>query len=453
MGAHIDADRVRRLTEKMEQSLRTKTARSGRFVEEAKEVLPAGVASSFQDVPPHPVFITDGKGSRVWDLDGNEYSDYHNGFGVMVMGHAHPVIAAAIAEVAGRGTHFAAPNESAVRVARELVRRFHLPKVRFSNSGTEATLDAVRLGRAFSGKDGLVKIEGTYHGHHDAVMVSVKPSAEKIGPRARPASVAQSAGIPQAILDMTVVVPFNDPDALERALADNPDVGTMIIEPIMLNIGVVAPRPGYLEAIREITRKHGVVLIFDEVKTGNVIAAGGVVERYGVIPDVVALGKATGGGTPIGAVLGSEEIMALITDHRVKQLGTFNGNPLSMAAAEACLTKVMDSAAYARLDEGGERIVRGCQEVCERYGLPAYATGVAGKGCVMFSEEPVVDYRSYVEKFRDDLNYLAWLYHMNNGVYMTPGADEQWTLSIAHTDEELDHYVAILEEFARDVTA
>jgi glutamate-1-semialdehyde 2,1-aminomutase len=227
----------------------------------------------------------------------------------------------------------------------------------------------------------------------------------------------------------------------------------MIIEPIMMNIGVVAPQPGYLEAIRDITRKHGVVLIFDEVKTGNVIAAGGVVERYGVIPDLVALGKATGGGTPIGAVLGTEEIMALITDHRVKQLGTFNGNPLSMAAGEAALTKVMDAAAYRRLDEAGERIVRGCQGVCERYGLPAYATGVSGKGCVMFSEEPVVDYRSYVEQFRDDLNYLAWLYHMNNGVYMTPGADEQWTLSIAHTDEELDHYVAIFEEFARDVTA
>jgi glutamate-1-semialdehyde 2,1-aminomutase len=453
MRAAIDAGRVQRLTAQMEESLRNKTARSGEYVEKAKRVLPAGVASSFQDVPPHPVYITRGLGSRVWDLDGNEYSDFHNGFGVMVMGHAHPVIAAAIAEVAGRGTHFAAPNESAVRVAEELTRRFRLPKVRFSNSGTEATLDAVRLGRAFSGKDGLVKIEGTYHGHHDAVMVSVKPNPAKIGPRARPVSVAQSAGIPQAILDMTVVVPFNDPDALDSALADNPDVGTMIIEPIMLNIGVVVPQPGYLEAVREITRKHGVVLIFDEVKTGNVIAAGGVVERYGVVPDLVALGKATGGGTPIGAVLGTEEIMAMITDHRVKQLGTFNGNPLSMAAAEACLTKVLDKAAYARLDQAGERILKSCQEVCDRYGLPAYTAGVAGKGCIMFSPEPVVDYRSYVEHFRDDLNYLAWLYHMNRGVYMTPGADEQWTLSIAHSDEELDHYAAVFEEFAREVTA
>jgi glutamate-1-semialdehyde 2,1-aminomutase len=453
MGAQIDGDRVRRLTEQREELLRKKTARSGRYVEEARQVLPAGVASSFQDVPPHPVFITKGRGSRVWDLDGNEYSDYHNGFGVMVMGHAHPLIAAAISEVASRGTHFAAPNESAVRLARELTRRFRLPKVRFSNSGTEATLDAVRLGRAFSGKEGLVKIEGTYHGHHDAVMVSVKPDPSKIGPRARPVSVPQTAGIPQAVLDMTVVVPFNDPDALDRALAENPDVGTMIIEPIMLNIGVVVPQPGYLEAVREITAKHGVVLIFDEVKTGNVIAAGGAVERYGVTPDLVSLGKATGGGTPIGAVLGSEEIMALITDHRVAQLGTFNGNPLSMAAGEACLTRVLGPGAYARLDEAGDRIVKSCQEVCNRYGLPAYAVGVAGKGCVMFSEQPIVDYRSYAEHFRDDLNYLAWLYHMTSGVYMTPGADEQWTLSIAHTDGELDHYAAVLEEFARDVTA
>jgi glutamate-1-semialdehyde 2,1-aminomutase len=452
MRAQVDGERVRRLTEEREGLLRKQTARSGKYVEEAKRVLPAGVASSFQDVPPHPVFITRGLGSRVWDLDGNEYSDYHNGFGVMVMGHAHPVIAAAIAEVAGRGTHFAAPNESAVRLAEELTKRFRLPKVRFSNSGTEATLDAVRLGRAFSGKEGLVKIEGSYHGHHDAVMVSVKPAADKIGPRARPVSVPQSAGIPQAVLNLTVVVPFNDPDALDRALIDNPDVGTMIIEPVMLNIGVVPPQPGYLEAVREITARHHVVLIFDEVKTGNVIAAGGVVERYGLVPDLVSLGKATGGGTPIGAVLGTEEIMAMITDHRVAQLGTFNGNPLSMAAGEACLTKVLDPAAYARLDDAGERIVRSCQEVCERYGLPAYAVGVAGKGCVMFSEEPIVDYRSYVEHFRDDLNYLAWLYHMTSGVYMTPGADEQWTLSIAHSDEELDHYAAVLEEFARDVT-
>ena len=452
MTSGVDPDRVAELTKSMEESLRIRTAKSGEYVDEAKEVLPNGVASSFQENSPHPIFIVEGGGSQVVDLDGNEYTDFHNGFGVMVVGHAHPTVVAAITEAATKGTHFAAPNESSVRVARELSRRFQLPKVRFSNSGTEATLDAVRLGRAFTGKDGLVKIEGSYHGHHDAVMVSVHPDPEKIGPRAHPVSVAQSAGIPQALLDLTVVVPFNDPEALDAALSANPDIGTMIIEPIMLNIGVVPPSDGYLDAVRDITRKHGVVLIFDEVKTGATVAAGGAVELYGVVPDLVALAKATGGGTPIGAVLGTEEIMAQIDDGSVAQVGTFNGNPLTMAAAEAALTEVLDGAAYRRLDEAGQRILDGCQDVCDRYGLPAYAVGVASKGCVMFADEKVVDYRSYADHFDDALNYLGWLYHMVNGVYMTPGADEQWTLSVVHSDDELDHYVAVFEEFAKDVT-
>ena len=453
MSSSIHPDRVEDLTKSMEESLRLRTAKSGKFVDEAKQVLPGGVASSFQEQTPHPIYIVEGHGSKVVDLDGNEYSDFHNGFGVMVVGHAHPTVAAAIADAASKGTHFAAPNASAVRVARELSRRFRLPKVRFSNSGTEATLDAVRLARAFTGKEGLLKIEGSYHGHHDSVMVSVHPDPSKIGPRAHPVSVPQSAGIPQALLDLTVVVPFNDPDALDAALTANRDIGTMIIEPIMMNIGVVPPNDGYLEAVREITRKHGVVLIFDEVKTGATIAAGGAVEKYGVVPDLIALAKATGGGTPIGAVLGTDEIMAQISDGTVAQVGTFNGNPLTMAAAEATLIEVLDADAYRRLDQIGERILGGCQEICERFGLPAYAIGVASKGCVMFADEPVVDYRSYAEHFDDGLNYLGWLYHMVNGVYMTPGADEQWTLSVVHSDAEVDHYVAVFEEFAKDVTA
>ncbi len=452
MASRVDPDRVAELTKSMEESLRLRTRKSGDFLDEAKQVLPGGVASSFQEHAPHPIFIVEGQGSKVVDLDGNEYIDFHNGFGVMVVGHAHPLVAAAIADTATKGTHFAAPNASAVRVARELSRRFRLPKVRFSNSGTEATLDAIRLARALTGKEALVKIEGSYHGHHDAVMVSVHPDPSEIGPRAHPVSVPQSAGIPKALLELTVVVPFNDPEALDEALSANRDVGTMIIEPIMLNIGVVPPNDGYLEAVREITSRHGVALIFDEVKTGATIAAGGAVERYDVVPDLVALAKATGGGTPIGAVLGTEEIMAQIDDGTVAQIGTFNGNPLTMAAAEAALIGVLDDAAYQRLDRAGTRMLDGCQEICDRYGLPAYAVGVASKGCVMFSEERVVDYRSYAEHFDNDLNYLGWLYHMVNGVYMTPGADEQWTLSVMHDDDELDHYVGVFEEFAKDVT-
>ncbi|MFQ5554445.1 MAG: aspartate aminotransferase family protein [Acidimicrobiia bacterium] len=451
MRTIVNPDRVEDLTKSMEQALRNRVRSSAEFVAEAKEVLPAGVASSFQEHSPHPIFIVEGHGSRIIDLDGNEYSDFHNGFGVMVVGHAHPTIAAAIADVATKGTHFASPNVRAVRVAGELSRRFRLPKVRFSNSGTEATLDAIRLARAYTGREALVKIEGSYHGHHDAVMVSVHPDPSRMGPRAHPVSVPQSAGIPQALMDLTVVVPFNDPDALDDVLSSNPDIGTMIIEPIMLNIGVVPPSPGYLEAVREITHRHGVVLVFDEVKTGVTVAAGGAVEKYGVVPDLVALAKATGGGTPIGAILGTEDIMAQISEGTVAQIGTFNGNPLTMAAAEAALIGVLDENAYRRLDQTGRRVLDGCQEVCDRYGLAAYAVGVASKGCVMFSDTRVVDYRSYVEHFDDQLNYLGWLYHMVNGVYMTPGADEQWTLSVMHSDAEIDHYVAVFEEFAKDV--
>ncbi len=452
MTKRIDPGRVAALTTTMEDALVAQTRRSGEFVVDASRVLPAGVASSFQEQSPHPIYIVEGHGSRIKDLDGNEYSDFHNGFGVMVVGHAHPVIARAISDTASRGTHFAAPNQSAVRVAEELSRRFRLPKVRFSNSGTEATLDAVRLARAYSGRDAIVKIEGSYHGHHDAVMVSVHPDAADMGPRSHPVSVPQTAGIPKSLLELTVVVPFNDADALDETLSNNTDIGTMIIEPIMMNIGVVPPKDGYLEAVREITRKHGVVLIFDEVKTGATIASGGAVETYDVVPDLVALAKATGGGTPIGAILGTEEIMSQITDGTVTQIGTFNGNPLTMAAAEATLTEVLDKEAYVRLDRAGNRMLDGCQAICDKYGLPAHAVGVSSKGCVMFATEPIVDYRSYIDQFDNDLNYLGWLYHMVNGVYMTPGADEQWTLSIMHSDAELDHYVDVFEEFARDVT-
>ncbi|MDR9451114.1 MAG: aminotransferase class III-fold pyridoxal phosphate-dependent enzyme, partial [Acidimicrobiia bacterium] len=294
----IDPDRISELTDRLEQELSDRTPRSKEVYQRAKQVMPAGVPSSFQDQPPHPIYVTGGSGSKVFDVDGNEYIDFHNGFGVMVVGHAHPAEAAAITRVAGLGTHFAAPNETSVRVAEELSRRFRLPKVRFCNSGTEATMDAIHLARGFTGKDCIVKIEGTYHGHHDAVMVSVKPPADKLGPVDSPASNPFSKGIPLAETNLTLVIPFNDADALERLLSARDDIAGVIVEPIMLNIGVVMPKPGYLDALREITTRHGVVLIFDEVKTGITIAPGGAVEYFGVVPDIVCLAKAIGGGVP-----------------------------------------------------------------------------------------------------------------------------------------------------------
>jgi glutamate-1-semialdehyde 2,1-aminomutase len=417
-------------------------------------VMPGGVPSSFQRNDPWPVYLERGEGARVWDVDGNEYIDFHNGFGVMCVGHANPTIGAAVKAQMDRGTHFAAPTEGSIAVAEELRRRWGLPHWRFTNSGTEATMDAIHLARAAAACDVIVKIEGTYHGHHDAVMVSVKPPAELMGDRERPASVPYGLGYPEAMTDLTRVVPFNDADALARILDELEDtVAGVILEPAMMNVNIVPPEPGYLERVRELTRERGIALIFDEVKTGAAVAAGGATELYGVTPDAVCLAKAICGGLPGGAIGMSDELAELVADGRVRQQGTFNGNPLVMAAAQATLTEVLTPEAYERLHAANRTLMAGCERVIAEYGIPAHTVGMGSKGCVVFSTEQVREYRDYQTKIRHDLSDLAWLYHMNSGVFMTPGQDEQWTLSVLHTDADLARYVEVFEAFARDVTS
>jgi glutamate-1-semialdehyde 2,1-aminomutase len=223
------------------------------------------------------------------------------------------------------------------------------------------------------------------------------------------------------------------------------------MEAAMMNIGVVLPEPGYLEAVREITMRHDIVLIFDEVKTGLAIAAGGATERFGVQPDMVTLAKTLGGGLPSGAIGGTDEVMAVVENGSVYQVGTFNGNPLTMAAARAGLEQLTPEA-YAQLDRLNERLLAGCQDVVDRYGLPGYSVGLGSKGCVMFSETKIVDYETFKTNQSEELSELAWLYNANRGIFMTPGREEEWTLSIAHTDEAADAYVEVFEELARDLT-
>jgi glutamate-1-semialdehyde 2,1-aminomutase len=453
-AATIDRDRVAALTERQRAVHRERTAGSSRMFDRAAEVMPGGVPSQFQKSDPWPVYVERGQGAKVWDVDGNEYLDFHNGFGVMCVGHANPVIAAAVKTQMDAGTHFAAPTEGSIVVAQELKRRWGLPHWRFTNSGTESTMDAIHLARGLTGRDVIVKIEGTYHGHHDAVMVSVKPPADQMGDREQPASVPYGLGYPDAMVALTRVVPFNDADALERLLAElEGQVAGLIMEPAMMNVNIVTPVPGYLERVRELTREHGITLIFDEVKTGAAVAAGGATELYGVTPDVVCLAKAICGGLPGGAIGMTDELAELVADGRVRQQGTFNGNPLVMAAAQATLTEVLTDKAYAQLHAANKRLMAGCERVIAEYGLPAHTVGMGSKGCVVFSATPVREYRDYVTSIRHELSDLAWLYHMNNGVFMTPGQDEQWTLSVLHTDADLDRYVEVFEAFARDVTS
>ncbi len=399
--------------------------------------------------------MSHGAGPKVWDVDGNELYDFHNGFGAMVQGHAHPAIGHAVRERYAQGTHFAAPTEDAIVVGEELARRFRLPRWRYTNSGSESTMDAIRIARGLKGRDDVMKIFGSYHGHHDTAMVSIGVEYDKIGPREHPASLPYGAGIPQATVDLVHAVHFNDAETMERRIAELDKEGRkpacVIMEAAMMNLGVVLPEPGYLEAVREITRAADVVLIFDEVKTGICIAAGGAVERFGVVPDMVTLAKALGGGLPTGAIGMTEEVAAVVEDGTVYQVGTFNGNPLGMASARANLLEVMTPEAYTHLDNLNDRIVAGCDGVIAEYGLPAYTVGIGSKGCVTFSTKKVVDYATFKENQDAELSELAWLFNLNRGIFMTPGREEEWTLSVTHTDEAVDRYVEVFGELAAEL--
>jgi glutamate-1-semialdehyde 2,1-aminomutase len=453
----IDPDRVEELTRVELEALNARTQRSAATYERARRSLSGGVASSYQLRDPWPIYLDRGEGATVTDVDGNRYWDFHNGFGSMVQGHAHPAIVEAVRERVALGTHFAAVTEDAVVVAEELARRFGLSRWRLVNSGSEATMDAIRIARGLTGRDTIMKIFGSYHGHHDAVMVSIGVPYEEIGDRDDLASLPYGAGIPKAVSDLTIAVPFNDAPAMERRLerlaAEDRTPACVIMEAAMMNLGVVLPQPGYLEQVREITARHGIVLIFDEVKTGLAIAAGGATERFGVTPDMVTLAKTLGGGLPGGAIGATEQVMSVVEDGSVYQVGTYNGNPLTMAAARASLEQVLTPQAYAHLDLLNDRILAGCEEVIARHQLPGYAVGIGAKGCVTFSPSPIVDYESFKANQDVAVTELAWLWNMNRGIYMTPGREEEWTLSVSHTEEAVDAYVRAFEEMAAALTA
>jgi glutamate-1-semialdehyde 2,1-aminomutase len=452
----LDRARIRELTEREQRRFNERTPKSGEMFERARRSMVNGVPSSYQVRDPWPIYLAEGRGSRVWDVDGHEYVDFHNGFGSMVQGHAHPAIVEAVQQQVARGTHFAAPTEDAMAVSEGLAERFGLPQWRFVNSGSEATMDAIRIARAATGRDTIVKIFGSYHGHHDYVMVSIGVPFDEIGDPDDYASLPYGAGIPKVVSEMTIAVPFNDAPAMERRIQrlfdEERPPACVIMEAAMMNLGVILPEPGYLEAVREITRRYGMVLIFDEVKTGLCVAPGGATEKFGVKPDMVTLAKAVGGGLPAGAIGGTFEAMEPVTSGAVYQVGTYNGNPLTMAAARASLEQVLTPDAYRHLDALDRRLQDGCGEVLRRHNLPGYTVGISSKGTVTFSPVKITDYASFMANQDADLSTLAWAWNMNRGIFMTPGREEEWTLSVAHTFEDADRYVAAFDEMAYELT-
>lgn len=438
--------RAEALAETETATLVDRTRASEDWYERALRSMPMGVPSSFQAGDPYPIYLDRGEGVKVWDVDGNEYLDFHGGFGVGVCGHAHPKIVEAIDRAARTGTHFAAPTPTTVELAEELCRRFELDQVRFANSGTEATMDAIRVARAATGRDLVVKIEGSYHGHHDTVMFSVLPNAEAIGGREMAPTTPMSLGIPADVSHHTVVVPFNDAGAFEDLIAERgQEIACLILEPVMMNVGIIEPAPGYLQALRDLCDRNGSVLIFDEVKAGATVDPRGARGRYGVKPHLSCYAKALFGGTP-GAAFGGDAAVMDIINHGAAQMGTFNGNPLIAAAGLACLTEVLTPEAYQRLAVLGDRLAAGCQAAIDETGIPAHTVSLAAKGCVSFRRERSRNYRDFLET-KPQLFGAAFPWALNRGLFMTPGDEEQWTLSVQHTEADIDRYVEVFTAF------
>jgi len=452
LPARVPVDLGRVIAEQ-ERIFTERQPESARMAARARGSLAGGVTSSWQITAPQPVWLSHGRGSKIYDVDGNEYVDLHGGYGAALAGHAHPAIVEAVRGQVTRGTHFAQPTEDSLVVADELARRFGQPLWRFANSGTEATMDAVHLMRAITGRDLIIKIEGCYHGHHDSVQVSVNPEPDQVGPASKPAQSPSSTGIPDAIIKLTLIASFNDLDSVARLLDEHPDgIAGMIIEPIMMNAGIIHPEPGYLAALKDLLHSRGALLTFDEVKTGLTAGPSGATGLTGVVPDITCLAKSIGGGIAVAAVGGSERVMEHVANGDYEQVGTFNGNPLAMAAARAMLCEVATAQAYERIERLRARAVAGLEAEIARDGLAAHVVSAGAKGCVVFSPEPIRDYRGFLD-VDDRYSQAHWLFQHNGGVFLPPwGKIEQWLISVQHDEGDIDRFVANFADFARSIS-
>jgi glutamate-1-semialdehyde 2,1-aminomutase len=435
-----------------ERTLLQRTPKAAAMYAHAQGVMPGGVTSSWANTRPIPLWLDRGLGGHVWDVDGNEYVDLHAGYGVNVVGHAHPAVVEAVQRRVAMGTHFAQPTPDSIDVAEHLAERFGLPMWRFTNSGTETTMDAIHLMRAITGRDLIIKVEGSYHGHHDLVNVSLWRATGDLGPVDDPIR-EPGPGIPRAIAELVRIVPFNDLDAVAHVLETHRGrIAGMIVEPMMMNAGIIPPAPGYLQGLKELLHSHGALLAFDEVKTGLVVARGGATELFGVRPDIVCLAKALGGGLPCGAVGGTADVMAAISDGRYDQVGTFNGNPLTMAAARAVLGEVLTESAYREAEQLGRRMFDGAMAVLGEHDLPAYGYMFGFKGSVVLHDRPATNYREFLQ-IDTALSHLHYLVQHNGGVLMAPWAKtESWMLSTMHTAADGVRFVHNMTRLAGLVT-
>src|SRR5437764_6151928 len=360
----------------LQKELSTYERRTPKSAEAHKKNLkriPLGVASNYRAYDPYPIFVKDAAGSKFRDLDGNEYIDHNLCFGAIMAGHCHPAVMKAVEKRLSAGTMFGMPHDMEWELAEEICNRFPVEMCRFGNSGTEVTMHAVRMARAFTGRDKIVKFEGAYHGLHDNALVSVKPHAPDFGDINAPNSVPGGLGVPKSTLENVLISTFNDLKTVDLRFKENPgQIAAIILEPILMNVGLCMPEPGFLEGLRDIATKNGALLIFDEVKTGAKLAWGGASDFFGVKPDMICLAKSIGGGLPLGAFGASRAVMDLISQHKVFHGGTYNTNRISMAAGLATFREVLTREAYAHVGKLSKKLTEGYRAIVAKAGLQAY---------------------------------------------------------------------------------
>jgi glutamate-1-semialdehyde 2,1-aminomutase len=413
--------------------------RSEDLFAKAVELIPGGVNSpvrAFRGVGGTPRFIKSARGATITDVDNRTYIDYVGSWGPMILGHADEEVVAALQEVAAGGTSFGAPTELEIDLAQEVINAVpSIEMVRMVSSGTEATMSAIRLARGITGRTKLVKFEGCYHGHADSLLVKAGSGVATLG-------LPDSPGVPAALAQNTITVPFNNAAALERIFAEHNDMAAVIIEPVVGNMGCVPPQPGYLEAVRKLTKASGTLLIFDEVMTGFRLARGGAQELYGISPDITTLGKIIGGGLPVGAYGGSREIMNNIAPAGpIYQAGTLSGNPLSMTAGLVTLRRLRDNSIYQQLDDVSRKLCEGLSAAARDAGIKTETNRVGSMWTSFFTEEPVKDWETANRSSREQ--YGKFFHAMlQEGVYLAPSQFEAAFVSLAHTDDIIDQTIS-----------
>lgn len=445
----VNQERVAKLLAEEWDRFTSWSGSSGEHNARAADSLPLGVTSSFQHWDPYPITIEAARGAWLTDIGGNKLLDLSMGFGAGLVGHLNPTVVSEVTNALNNiGTLFVTPSSQATDMAERFKKRFDIDMLRFTNSGTESLMYAIRTARAYTGRMAIAKIEGGYHGGYDALQVSVKPALEDIGPADNPTPEIPADAIPGDVY----VVAYNDLEQLERKFREHGDnIAAFVVEPVIENLAIVLPDEGYLEGVRELCDKYGVVLIFDEVKTGLTAGHGGAAQRLGVKPDLITLAKSVGGGLPLAAFGGKQQIMDAVVDGRMAHFGTYNGNALVMAAAKA-VDQLITPEASQGLEDLNTRTLDTMDSIIGEYELPAHTVGLGAKGCVTWATTPVRNYRDY--KATDfEVAELSWLWGVNRGVLTPPGLDEQWLVSLAHTAEDISIHIENFRSMAQALRA